>query len=134
MSQTNVQVPIEQRNHDEEVVKKRELLEGDARFKPANPQVGPSWLASDDRPAALALHHVNLSGRTEAAVEASDLLYGERMGSRKQHMSGRRHAGSHLNQGLNVGSQHLQMPAEPHHEQRVKAVPGEGQVVLPKDQ
>src|ERR1700751_3730341 len=110
MSQTNVQVPIEQRNHDAEVLKKRPILEGDARFKPASPPGGPSSLAQDDRPAGLALHHVDLSGRGEAAVEAPDMLYLEHttnapgetagmphLGNFKQHMSGRRYAGARYN-------------------------------------
>jgi hypothetical protein len=147
MGQTNIQVPIQQRNHDKEVLEKRKVLEGDSRFKPPNPPGGPSSLASDDRHAALALHHNSVSGGNTPAVEAPDMLYLEHttnagsstagmphIGNFKQHMSGRRHAGEQYNAGRNVGSTHLQMPAEPHHELHVKEVPPEGGITLPKDQ
>jgi hypothetical protein len=147
MAQTNIQVPIEQRNHDEEVLRKREILKGDKRFK----DPGPSSLAQDDKLHPVVLHHNSVGGHSEIqlAVEAPDLLYGERMGggdplsgnagcevmgNRKQHMSGRRHAGSHLNQERNVGSEHLKMAAEPHGPLHKKEPPHELGAILPKDQ
>src|SRR5712664_3427379 len=123
MSQTNVQVPIEQRNHDKEVLEKRKILYGDERFKPANPPGGPSSLGMDDKVGPLVIHHANLSSGPRVAVEADDLLYREHttndgdvvagmpaLGVHKQHMSGRRYAGEQYNAGRNVGSTHLQMP------------------------
>ncbi|SRR6266446_3386493 len=145
MSQTNVQVPIQQRNHDKEVLEKRPILEGDARTR----SEGPASLAQDDKGSAVVLYHVNLNGGATPGLEAPDMLYREHttdagetvagmpgMGRHKQHMSGRRHSdqATDLNQGRNVGSTHLQMPAEPHHKQHVKEMPPEGGVTLPKDQ
>lgn len=129
MGQTNIQVPIEQRNHDEEVLRKRKVLYGPERHR----SPGPSSLGTDDRPEALVLTH----GSAVPSPQAPDLLYGQHksLGS-KVTMSGRRHpeADSDLNRGLNVGSTHLDMPAEPHMEQRILAPPVEGGITLPKDQ
>lgn len=132
MSQTNVQVPIQQRNHDKEVLEKRPISYGDDRFKPQNPPGGPSSLGCDIQPEALVLLHA----KVEPSPPAPDMLYGERMGTRKQHMSGRRYAGTEYNAGLNVGSTHLQMPAEPHHVPEVQreGLRPEGGIILPKDQ
>jgi hypothetical protein len=157
MSQTNIQVPIEQRNHDREVLEKRPVLLGDERFKPegrgVHPPGGPSSLGQDDKFHPLVRCHSNLGGheQDQLAVEAPDLLYGERMGGadplsgnagcdimgdRKRFMSGRRHAGSHLNCGRNVGSEHLAMEAQSHDQiglHKKEGPPALGEV-LPKDQ
>lgn len=136
MSQTNIQVPIEQRNHDEEVLKKRPILYGDDRFKPESPPGGPSSLGADVKSDAVVLCH----GRAVDGKPAPDMLYLEQTttenGRFKQHMSGRRYAGEQYNQGRNVGSTHLQMPAEPHHEPEVQreGTVTEGGITLPKDQ
>jgi hypothetical protein len=149
MSQTNVQVPIEQRNHDKQVLEERKILYGDERFKPVGDEIhppgGPSSLGCDLTPEALVLHH----GSATPGTPAPDMLYMEQttnvgstvagmpgMGVFKQHMSGRRHAGTRYNAGRNVGSTHLQMPAEPHHEPEVQraGTVSEGAITLPKDQ
>lgn len=56
--------------------------------------------------------------------------------TRHRVMAGRRHPDqiNDLNAGLNVGSTHLMMPAEPHGPTHRKEIPPEGQVTLPKDQ
>ena len=155
MSQTNVQVPIEQRNHDKEVLEKRPILYGDERFKPDgrgnHTNGGPSSLGADIKPDALVLYHNSLDGSpaSRPGTPASDLLYPEHttnagtvtagmpaIGRFKQHMSGRRYAGDQYNVGRNVGSTHLQMDAQPHHEpecQREGTIT-EGGITLPKDQ
>jgi len=151
MSQTNIQVPIQQRNHDKEVLEKRPISYGDDRFKPQSPPGGPSSLGCDIKPDALVLYHNSLEGSpaTRPGTPASDLLYPEHttnagsstagmphIGRFKQHMSGRRYAGEQYNAGRNVGSTHLQMPAEPHHEPEVQreGTVMEGGITLPKDQ
>lgn len=128
MGQTNIQVPIEQRNHDEEVLRKRKILYGPERHR----SPGPSSLGTDDRPEALCVTH----GGSVASPQAPDLLYGEQSQERPRVMSGRRHPDqvSDLNQGRNVGSTHLDMPAEPHMEPHTSGAPGEGTITLPKDQ
>jgi hypothetical protein len=143
MSQTNIQVPIEQRNHDKEVLEKRKILKGAERHR----SPGPSANAQDDRHAPLVLHH----GAPQPGSEAPDMLYLEHTtnsgtpvagmpttgaGRFKQYMSGRRHAdqASDLNQGRNVGSTHLEMEAEPHFASHVKEHPTELGAILPKDQ
>src|SRR5258707_13471002 len=151
MSQTNIQVPIEQRNHDEEVLRKRKILLGDERFK----SPGPSALGQDDKLHPVVLHHNSVGGAGESglqlATEAPDMLYPEQTtnngelgppgfgttgaGRFKQHMAGRRYTGVQYNAGRNVGSTHLEMPAEPH--QRTlhkKEGPSDLGKVLPKDQ
>jgi hypothetical protein len=151
MSQTNIKVPIEQRNHDKEVLEKRRVLLGDERFKPPNPPGGPSSLGQDDKLHPVVLHHNSAGGRGESgldlAIEAPDLLYKEHttdsggtvagmptLGTHKQHMSGRRYAGEQYNVGRNVGSTHLQLPAEPHGPDHKKEGPHDLGTVLPKDQ
>ena len=150
MSQTNVQVPIQQRNHDKEVLEKRPISYGDDRFKPQNPPGGPSSLGSDIKPDALVLYHTSVDGpAARDGKPAPDLLYLEHttnagsetagmphIGRFKQHMSGRRYAGETYNVGRNVGSTHLQMPPEPHHEPEVQrtGTVSEGGITLPKDQ
>jgi len=148
MSQTNIQVPIEQRNHDKEVLEKRKILLGDERFK----SPGPSALGQDDKLHPVVLHHNSIGGRGESgldlATEAPDMLYHEQttnvgevtagmpgIGMFKQHMSGRRYAGVQYNAGRNVGSTHLEMPAEPHEATlHKKEGPHELGPILPKDQ
>jgi hypothetical protein len=132
MAQTNIQVPIEQRNHDEEVLRKRKILLGDERFK----SPGPSALGMDDKVHPTVLHHNSVSGtELQLATEAPDMVYGERRSvGYKQHQSGRRHAGVQYNAGLNVGSTHLDMPAEPHGPLHKKEGPSDLGVILPKDQ
>ncbi len=128
MGQTNIQVPIEQRNHDKEVLEKRKVLYGSERHR----SPGPSALGTDDRPEALCVTH----GSAVASPQAPDLLYGEHSEGRPRVMSGRRHGDqiSDLNLGRNVGSMHLDMPAEPHMIPHTSAAPVEGGITLPKDQ
>ena len=137
MAQTNIQVPIQNRNHDKEVLEKRKILFGDERYK----SPGPSAMAWDGKDAPCVLHH----GRHDPGTEAPDLLYGEHttdkgqtvagmptLGVFKHHMSGRQDNGR--NQGRNVGSTHLAMPAEPHFAPHRSAnTPVEGGITLPKD-
>jgi hypothetical protein len=141
MAQTNVQVPIQQRNHDKEVLEKRKVLFGAERYK-APPPGGPSSLGQDDKDQALVVYH----GTKRESPEALDMLYLEHttdagqsvagmptLGRHKQHMSGRVDHGR--NQGRNVGSEHMQMPPEPHMASHRKAgKPLEGSISLPKDQ
>ena len=106
MAQTNVQVPIEGRRHEEEVVRKRKILRGDERYK----SPGPSAMAQDVIPPAIVESH----GGAQVSTKAKEMLYGDFSSKgHKHHMSGRKDAGR--NQGLNVGSTHLDMPAEPHY-------------------
>jgi hypothetical protein len=143
MAQTNVQVPIQNRNHDKEVLEKRKILKGDERYK----SPGPSAMAMDDRPAARLNYHTSLGRDVGVANDAPDMLYGEHitnkgdsvagmpcLGEFKHHMSGRVDGGR--NQGRNVGSEHIMMPAEPHfplHRTDQVTQPIEGPI-LPKDQ
>lgn len=149
MGQTNVQVPIQQRNHDKEVLERRKVLYGDERYKPPNPPGGPSSLGADVKPDALVLYHNSVGGApAREGQPAPDMLYPEHttnaggstagmpnIGNFKQHMSGRRHAGVQYNAGRNVGSTHMQMPAEPHHTPEVQrsGTVTEGGITLPKD-
>jgi hypothetical protein len=154
MSQTNIQVPIQQRNHDKEVLEKRKILFGDERFKPLGDgkvtNGGPSSLGQDDKLHPVVRHHCNLGANSpeQLALEEPDMLYPEHttnapgvtldmphIGNFKQHMSGRRYAGEVYNVGRNVGSTHLQMDPEPHMPPHTKEGPVEmGTGILPKDQ
>jgi hypothetical protein len=133
MSQTNIQVPIEQRRHDADTIARKDVKRGDQRFWIPDEHGRPSSNAQDDRPVALCVCH----DAKVPSPEAPDLLYGEHTTPGfKQHMSGRRYAGTQYNAGLNVGSDHLMMEAQPHGS--VGPLPAashtEGGITLPKDQ
>ena len=146
MGQTNIQVPIEQRNHDKEVLENRKRLFGDERFK----SPGPSALGPDKKLHPVVLYHNSTTEpRMRDASPAPDLLYTEHttnagsevagmptLGMWKQHMSGRRYAGETYNVGRNVGSTHLMMEARPHRpeDEQYKEMPADLGTVLPKDQ
>src|SRR5215472_13513716 len=117
MSQTNIQVPIEQRNHNREVLEKRKILYGPDRRR----SEGPAALGSDPHPAARINYHTSLGAEASAGHEAPDMLYGGHvvnagavvagmpgMGDHKFTMSGRRHPDeiNDLNRELNAGSTH----------------------------
>jgi hypothetical protein len=135
MSQTNIQVPIEQRPsaHDKDVVARKDVRAGDARFWIPEEHGRPSSNAQDDRPVPLCVCH----GEKVPSPEAPDLLYGEHTPvQRKMHMAGRRHEGAFYNVGRNVGSDHLMMEALPHGSVGPMPAPAptEGGITLPKDQ
>jgi hypothetical protein len=110
-------------SHLEEVMENRPVLHGDERFR----SPGPSAMGSDPRPEALVVTH----GGPEPAGDAGDKLFVGRPA-----MSGRRHPGADgdMNRGLNRGSTHLEMQAEPHCPPNVTPAPVEGGITLPKDQ
>jgi hypothetical protein len=126
MSQTNVKIPFQGVDSGPEVAQKnRPRLLGDERFK----SPGPSALGPDTKATPTLLMH---GARTEAHA-APDIVYGDN-GTPK--MLDRRHKGSHLNAGLNVGSDHLMLKAEPHRPEtdQYHGVPTDLGAVLPKDQ
>jgi hypothetical protein len=83
MGQTNIQVPIENRDPNAYVQENREFAVGEQR----KTCPGPVQMGETPRsPASCLLMH----GREQPAVQASDMRYGERMSRGfSQHMSGR---------------------------------------------